>query len=116
MLNKVVIPEDLYIKAEKLGLVAPKKALPDMVRLAARVTHPLGNYRYEHIVFSLSDNRLLDINFYSSEVEPEIVCKYDDGTIEVICPTCDDDGQWCGVCNGKGLVRGSLEMIKTLVH
>lgn len=83
-----------------------------MVKFAARVTHPAGNFRYEDYVFLIEDDQVKSVSGFEDEIELEVL-EVKDTHMKVKCPLCSGAG--CFLCNQKGSIEGSVGEIQEKV-
>ena len=64
--RKYDVTPEVIEKARKLGMYgAVERHLKKMARLAARITYPRANYRYQNYLFLIQDDKIVDILYFS---------------------------------------------------
>lgn len=121
-----LFPLGIILAAEKEGLSV--ETLREMVRHSTRITHPLGNRRYNGFIFKIEGDEVLAfgrIPDVAVIVPEEMVAAHPavstvDAELTPHCESCSDTGRirvfdTCGRCDGvgckycdAGLVPGSV--------
>lgn len=108
-------PVDIIEQASALGITHEK--LKDMVRYSTRVTHPLGNRRYEGYLFLVQGDKVLGFGKVDERVGDDKsagrngigACPYcDRGLVRssIPCPHCKGAG--CASCRSLGGQSGRV--------
>lgn len=97
-------PVDIIEQASKLGISHDK--LKHMVRHSTRVTHALGNRRYEDYLFLVEGDRVTGFgNITDSDPAPQRAARAcphcDKGLVRATIP-CPDTSRDCPNCHGSG--------------
>lgn len=107
--KEFLIPDTIKQKAQELGIRSPQ-AIQEMLRHSARITHPLGNRRYNDYLFMVEGEvvkwmgRVTDFVPPPAPQPPAVVSQ---PPAVVRCESCRDTGRMpvfdqCEHCEGVG--------------
>ncbi len=125
-LSEVVVGEAAVTAARESGMFGSVQVrLAEMLKRSVPFGDDVWSRRFESFLLRIESGVLIDVCKMREDgmVPPEeveerppendsaISCTEDDGEIAmlgVVCPDCDDDGNYCATCNSTGRVHESL--------
>ncbi len=94
----ITVTETALGQAKTLMPFKTEADIVQMVRDSARVTHPMGNRRFEHYVFLVDKGMVKSISRFSNDVVSSTACAVCGGSKQLItydgCGLCDWSGCW----------------------
>ena len=122
-MSDVEILPEVIDQARRLGMYGNVSTrLCKMVKQAAPFTHPDGNMRFESFVFRVEESCLVAVTKHDPHLsgsEIEVVSQGDEidfnlTMITIVCPDCEDDGEYCGTCNTTGKLHCTVSRAQAL--
>lgn len=124
--REFVLPESVQQKAQQLG-IRSIQAVQEMLRMSARITHPLGNRRFNDYLFMVEGDTVKWMGRVTDVAPPVVVVPPPPppvveipALLRVRCESCRDTGRMpvfdqCEHCEGVGCAHCDQGLIPATI-